>query len=481
MSQCNNRALVEEIGLDSLYSTRAIIGWCSATEILLGSERINYENIHYSGAEDASHAFSITGGAVGFQQFGAGQIDFKLGAKEGKFHFQRVGGPYKRIISVAEKTPVVLYDTAEKRAWLFPASAVMLHIAQTRHYEDPTNDEGELFKLFSKDTSTCSARERLLEDAGNLLSKSDGYQLKNMILDIWSLLEYLLDQSVRIDTAPGITPSVTLRDTLCGFEFKAVVEERSPVRLKSRHIDKTSGGWTDLVKDIDALVLFANGFEDLILPSTTAVTEQHLCHRYRTVPKGKDFLATTVKSLIDLYAVAGSPLDRSYLTSSSKLQWCVGGGGNLFGPCSKPTSFRCKCERLSQIVPSTAIGTVVGPADLDSHVAAGAAIFGQSGNLMKCLVGAHHEQQLRPNFLYSQPNTRIEVDVTVDAATVAMGLQQQVIVEDEEGEEEEIRDSDSSDPESPWNSQPSSGSSYTIPTSSDGTGNEVNDGIQSNE
>ncbi|KAF4537432.1 Pfs domain protein [Lasiodiplodia theobromae] len=364
----------------------------------------------------------------------------------------------------------------------------MLHIAQTRHYEDPTNDEGELFKLFSKDTSTCSARERLLQDAGNLLSKSEGYQLKNMILDIWSLLEYLLDQSVRIETSPGAIPKATLRDTLCGFEFKAVVEERSPFRLKSRHIDKTSGGWTNLVKDIDALVLFANGFEDLILPSTTTAAH-HLCHRYRTVPKGKDFLATTIKSLTDLYTVAGSPLDRTYLTSSSKLQWHVGSGcstpGNLFGPCSTPASFRCKCERLSQIVPSTAIGTVVGPADLDAHAAAGAAIFGQSGNLLKSLVIAQHQHQREPGVLYSQPNGHIEVGVTVNAAAGAMDQQQQVIVQDEEGEEEEeeeeegkedIKDNDSSDPESFWNGTPSLNSSYTTQTSAYGTGDGGNEG-----
>ncbi|OJD39051.1 pfs domain protein [Diplodia corticola] len=494
LSQSNTRALIEEIDLNSLHSTRAIVGWCSATEILLGSEKVNYENIHYSGAKDASQRLSITGGAIGFQQFGAGQIDFKLGAKEGKFHFQRVGGPYKRIISVAEKTPVVLYDTAEKRGWLFSASAVILHIAQTRHYEDPTNDEGEPIKLFSKDTSTCSARERLLQDAGNLLSNSDGYHLKNMILDIWSLLEYLLDQTVRIDTAPGATPKATLRDTLCGFEFKAVVEERSPFRLKSRPIEKTSGGWPALVKDIDALVLFANGFEDLILPLTTATTTagsatlsttrscHPLCHRYRTVPKGLDYLAATVSALIDLYDVTGCPLARNHLTSSSKLQWHVGGEvsstNNLFGPCTMPSDFRCRCERLSQVVPDTAIGTIVGPsADLNAYAARGAAtIFGQSGNLLKSLVGAGQQKSTR---FYSQPNAHINAGVTVDGADDAgMDRQRQVLVsaEEEENEEEkEVNDSDSSSQDGSRNSRPSQHSSFTTPTSSYGTGDGGND------
>lgn len=132
-------------------------------------------------------------------------------------------------------------------------------------------------------------------------------------------------------------------------------------------------------------------------------------------------------------------------------------------------------------MPSTAIGTVVGPADLDSHAAAGAVIFGQSGNLLKSLVNAQHHQKKHPDVLYSQPNRHIEVDVTVNAAAAAMDQQQQVIVQDEEGEEkeeqEDIKDSDSSDHESLWNSTISLDSSCTTQTFGNGAGDGGNEGM----
>lgn len=66
------------------------------------------------------------GGAVGLQYFGAAQANFTFGLKDGKCHFHR-SGSLKRFVPAAEKAPMVLYDTMEKRAWLVPASGVMIH------------------------------------------------------------------------------------------------------------------------------------------------------------------------------------------------------------------------------------------------------------------------------------------------------------------------------------------------------------------
>ncbi len=117
---------------------------------------------------------------------------------------------------------------------------------------------------------------------------------------------------MRDDLTPGATVKGTLRDVIQGFEYKAVVEERSPFRQKQSFIKKTSGGWPTLVRDIDALVLFANGYEDVLRPSGNTT----LCRLWQSVPKWKDYLAATVKALNDLCDVAGCRVDRMYLTST---------------------------------------------------------------------------------------------------------------------------------------------------------------------
>ncbi|KAL1633615.1 hypothetical protein SLS56_002763 [Neofusicoccum ribis] len=286
-----------------------IVGWCSSAQLFLGSELINYDNIHYSGAEDMDSHLKFVGGAIGFSQFGVGQLNVNFGVKDGKYHFQGNNGPYVEVLSRADDMRVTLYDNVEKRGWLVPASNVILHIAQARlrtGFLSAGNDSH--FKLFSKDTSECTARESLLRDSNKMIL--EGYRVKDMILDIWSLFDSLLARKLLKDAAPGIEPRCTMQEMLYGFEFQNVIRKRSPFSLKCCRIAKTSGGWIDLIRDIDALVLFANGFEDLIKPSQGC---QNLCHSWRSLPKGNDYLAVPVKMLKYLYNVAGCPLDQPRL------------------------------------------------------------------------------------------------------------------------------------------------------------------------
>ncbi|KAF7513369.1 hypothetical protein GJ744_009790 [Endocarpon pusillum] len=404
LDRCQDRASLNEVDLGSLRTTRAIVGWCSAASSLLGSNAANYGNIDYSGAKDADTPLKLAGGVLGFQQFGLAQLDFTLGPKDGKCHFQR-SGPYQRIISAAEKTPVVLYDTAEERAWLVPASGVMLHMAHHRNWLEPFETNGKWVELPATGPAGPPAKEILLGCASMDLSDCGEYAFKDMVINIWSQLEFLIDQNVRRDGTPGAAVTGKLRDVIHGFEFKAVVEERSPFRRKQKTIGKTSGGWPALIRDIDALVLFAKCYEDIIRPQTNN-NNQSLCSLWRTVPKGKDYLAASVKTLKDLYDVAGCRLDQTYLTSTH-LQWHRG-NSTLFEPCKTPGAYRCQCIRLQRIVPKSAIGRVVPPGLLVDDAAV---IFGQSASPLRGLIAA--PQKPKPNGIYSQPNVSLLTPATV--------------------------------------------------------------------
>lgn len=393
VGHCPDRCLLKAVDLGSLRKARAIVGWHSAVEAVLGREEVNYENIDYSGAEEASRAVRIQGGSLGFQQFAMGQMDFTLGPKDGRCHFQR-RGPYFRIVSSAEKTPVVLFDTGERRAWLVPASGVLLHAAQHRNWLDPYMAEGTKVRFKPGD----SFKERLLLNGSTSLSDDEQYQFKDMITGIWSMLEYLLDQKVSMDKSSGTALKATLQDVLTGYEFKAVVEERSPLRLKQCAIKKTSGGWPLLARDIDALVLFANGFEDILRPTGDGLG---LCRMWRTVPKGMDYLATTLHMIDDMYDAAGCRLSRQYLTASH-LRWHQG-DSILFDHCQNPATWRCRCNRLQQIMSGTAVGTITPPGNLQGKT--GGVIFGESGTLLK-----HFRRQRAPEpvGLFSQPNVTLD-------------------------------------------------------------------------
>ncbi|EON69931.1 hypothetical protein W97_09196 [Coniosporium apollinis CBS 100218] len=405
LDRCPNRATLEEVSLESLRATRAILGWCSAATSLLGSKTANYENIAYSGAEDAAAALSITGGVFGISQFGVAQANVTILPKWK--HCYKRSGTYNTIISDAEKTPVVLYDTGEKRAWLVPASSVMLHMAHHRNWIEPFQVNGKRIKLGTVGPTGPYAKEVLLNNALTNLSdlESEPYTFKDMILNIWSILEFLLAEQVERDRNPGLTVNGSLQDVVKGVEFKAIVQRRSPVRQKQATIQKTSGGWPALVRDIDALVLFADGYEDVIQPLMGNC--EGLCHMWKSMPRGKDYLATRVGTLEDLRDVAGPHLGRTYLIST-RLQWHRG-NSSLFEPCKTPQAFRCQCERLQRIVPNSAVGRIIPPGYL---VDDGAVIFGQSNNFIRDFVTAPQRQE--SSGIYSQPNVNIALPSSID-------------------------------------------------------------------
>ncbi|KAF2878055.1 hypothetical protein BDV95DRAFT_663285 [Massariosphaeria phaeospora] len=367
LKQCKNRLSTDELSFADLSMCRAIVGWCTSATSLLGSGSANYENIDYSGAEEADSPLKFAGGTIGIQQIGVAQLDFKLGAKDGKSHFQR---------------------------------NVMLHIAQHRHWLEPFEINGKKIDLVAPDTDSLSAKDKLRKNASKNLSDYEKYTFKDLILNIWSLLEFLIDQNVlRERSTPGASVKGTLRENISGFEFKAVVEERSPFRQKQVVVRKTCGGWPMLARDIDALVLFANGFEDLIRPRKDDT--KVLCNLWRSVPKWKDYLASGISTIKDLYDVAGSRLDRQYLTST-RLQWDRG-SSVVFEACRSPDAYRCRCNRLQQIVPKSAIGAIVPPGQLFDD---GAVIFGHSGSMIRNIV------QTAPRIhtttgLFSQPNVSL--------------------------------------------------------------------------
>ncbi|KAK5047147.1 hypothetical protein LTR84_007090 [Exophiala bonariae] len=329
LTLCKSRAYLNEVNLETARQARAIVGWHPKVHSLLGSDEAKYENISYSKAQGIQSSLKFTGAGLGFQQIGLAELNFALGPKADKCHIERAG-PYNRIVSMAERTPIVLYDTIERRAWLVPTSEVILHLAHSRNQDEPFEINGQPVKLFSAEPSGLCAKEALLRGASVDLSDCETYTFRDLVRRLWSILEFLLDQNVTEDQAAGMTVPTNLKETIQGFEFKAVVEEQSPLRRKQWTIDKTtSGGWPALIRESDALVLFASGLGDIIKPFSE--DEQPICTVWRTVPKFKDYLATSVKVLKQLYDVAGSSLDRTYLTTSH-LQWHRG-DSFLFEPC----------------------------------------------------------------------------------------------------------------------------------------------------
>lgn len=422
-NRCPGRALLNDVNYDSLTTTRAFVGWWSTTATHLGTADTNYHNIDWSDTQEPGRSTEFNGGALGFQNLGAGQLNFSLGRKDGKLHISR-SGPYQRIVKYASKTPVVLYDTCEKRAWLVPSSAVIAHIVQTRHFRERFSVGGKVVELTPTDPSLNvyeGAEQMLLKNRLVRLSNEElgvgELYFRDLVLNIWSLLESLMDMGIKKESSRDPAVHGTLRTHLKGWEFMDLVDERSPVRLKETAILKSHGGWTDLAKDINAVVLFASGFDDIIRP--VQQPGANLCHQWQRVPKDKDFLAAGVSILNRLYEEAGSRLTKKHLTSTH-LQWHR--GESLFESCPGPHGVRrydCTCDRLQHIFHESlfTLGKVNSPGPLMDE--GGAVIFGQSQCSTGFGLSTRRQRKMEPKAASKRDSIYIQANTTFLRSTEA--------------------------------------------------------------
>ena len=402
-NECLNRAMLEEVDHESLRTTRAFLGWWKCAQTHLGTADAAYDKIDWSPAGEAKRPARFSGANIGFQTMITGQLSFIMGAKDGRLHFSQKG-PFQRIVQCAEKTPVVLYDPVDRRAWFVPGLDLMLHIVQTRHHLSPYKIDGENVELTPVNTESgrLAATEAVEANQSRQLYERDvaaekNYYFQDAILDIWSQMERLMEKEDSVQACSGLALHGTMQSKVHGWEYMSLVHEKN-YRRKEVTAAKSSGGWVDLINDVDALVLFATGLDEIIRPVSDL---NNLCHPWRILPKGKDYLAAGVPILELLYSEAGSRLSRKHL-STSHLQWHR--GSTLFEQCSGMASHRCECDRTQQIYHDSLLktfGRVRPPGDLQEN---GCVIFGQ----------AHHPFKppktiaARQNAVYRLPNTSIQ-------------------------------------------------------------------------
>ncbi|KAJ8122133.1 hypothetical protein ONZ43_g1593 [Nemania bipapillata] len=373
VKQCSTRLLLLDLDFASLGTARSFIGWNSEVELRVGNETNDFDNIEFSDAPEVKSTLQIPGGSIGFQQFGFAQIDVTFGKRDGKCHFQR-NSSYRRIVAAAERMFIALFDTGERRGCLVPASGLLLHILRHRISSGLGGVPASKVKIAFADNST----ETLLKNAKLRLSpeEDEPLLLEEAVSEIWSILELLQAQSVSAEKNSKLEIHGTWQERLFAYEYKAIVEDWSPMPLKELGIRKTCGGWPKLVRDVNALVLLANGFGDLIRP----IGNQSLCHQWKALPRELDYMAVPVNVLLSLYSLAGCRQTKNRLTATN-LQ-LHGRGTSLFQPCPTPKEERCSCDRLQQVVSNSSFGQICVPELIEGN---GAVIIGESGSLLRRL------------------------------------------------------------------------------------------------
>ena len=341
--RCPDRLLLNELDETSLHSTRSFLGWWEKGETNLGSGSINYRKTGWSSAKESGRTMRISGATLGYSKVLTAQANFVLGPKDGTLHFSQPG-PFDRVIRSIETYPVTLYDFEDRRAWLVSALDVLLHTMATRNSQRPYMIGGRSVHLrFTQPHLRDATRQALLQNKSIQLVDDSEYYYKDAILEVWSQLEAMIDETVRMAQSPGVPIRNPFHDTLRGWEFMSLVEETPISPMKTRNVKRTSGEWVGLVKDLAAVTLFGRGFGELIRP----IRVEGLCQQWQCLPKGHDYLALGCRMLDELRRKAGSANDRNCLTSTG-LRLSL--KPYSFGHCTRRNAGSCDCERLQKII-----------------------------------------------------------------------------------------------------------------------------------
>lgn len=159
--RCPDRALLAQVDQEAIGTTRAFLGWWGNTVVQLGSSEPKYDEISWTELKEPGQSALFSGASIGFQTFGTGELNFTVGPKH-----------------VPKLKPVALTEA---------------------------------------DLSINEATEKMLfENAPVVLSRdsssSSDYCFRDLVLEIWSILELLIDQGVRKDNTAGVAFQLPPKD-----------------------------------------------------------------------------------------------------------------------------------------------------------------------------------------------------------------------------------------------------------------------------
>ncbi|MCJ1405385.1 hypothetical protein MMC11_008613 [Xylographa trunciseda] len=403
VQRCPNRSMLKDVSLECLKYSRAILGWCSTVQGRLGTADFDYKNIDYAeGLSDASRDVTITGANLGLSEHATMGLSVAFGRKGSKKHIAR-SGTFKTILDCAEDTPVVLFDPSkpDRRAWLVSASDAILHIVHTQNTHRPFKVNGEQVELCHADPEKNgwkAGRDAILRNASVKLEDSEwpderAIYFRDRFAGLWSDFEARLDM-VEQSIPDGIKVRGTWRHFLRGWQYMDLADRASSFGYKETTLHGTHGAWVHLVHEIDALVLFASGLQDLFRP----LSGTRICPKWRTVPTEKDYLTTGVPMLKRLFTKAGSRTTRNYL--AGRLQWHK--GCKLFEDYDCCGQYQCDCNRQQGLFYDewNTIGNLTRPDSLALEQDSGAVVFGKGP---PCAL--LRQPKPRQTELYSQKNT----------------------------------------------------------------------------
>jgi len=224
---------------------------------------------------------------------------------------------YSEVFEWVSDQFVALYDVTDHRGWLVDGASALLHLVRISLQLDETKPDSTYHWVFEKDKleedwANFSGRAASIRTLKSWKNRALPLYIKNQTFSngqpvntyatfgdrvdkVLHSLELLIEHQSRIATEGGVRFSQTLdiKKGILGFDVLDLVKSRPQCVLRIERFSSGDNSWISLLPAIGVLTIFGKGFGDLICPSMPDT----VCAAWRSVPKGQDYLASSVSTL----------------------------------------------------------------------------------------------------------------------------------------------------------------------------------------
>ncbi|KAF5249308.1 hypothetical protein FANTH_5389 [Fusarium anthophilum] len=346
----------EEMSLRHMEGKRHIVGWCTKATDLCGRHTANHE-IKPGGLPKASPSIVIDKLYIeGGSPVTAGLM-LDINKKAQPFWLQREMD-YPSLLNWVKLQPIVFYDVEERRAWLVDGASALLHLVRISLHMDINDPESAYDWVYDPSKLKdhwpgVGSRQAALQTLKNWENRAlniyvvckhvdpNGVPVtkystfEERVKRILHSIEKLIDRQAQAASQDGIKISQTLdpRRDVVGFDIVDIIDPTVHIYPRIQHLNSWGHGWIDLIPTIGITALFGRGFGDLI----RADEPDLICPSWRSVPVGKDYLASSISTMQMLHEKRLLRMEPGLVGGelTKKITWVA----------AKEASLHCKCVK----------------------------------------------------------------------------------------------------------------------------------------
>ncbi|PVH67907.1 hypothetical protein DL98DRAFT_523065 [Cadophora sp. DSE1049] len=318
--------------IQDLSRKRSFVGHFPKAQILIGTKEAGYKQFERSGAKVVKGSVVKFGQAINITMgtnFGtAGIVNMTAGTALKRTKYDTTPKQVPALIGDhlrnRRNRPHILYDVEKQTAWMIPEACVILYLMHRwASFQEPPSVTDDQQEAPANHSSSRQTRRSIAEYMPFIEAPCDGGKkaadaiwsnfsqplelpkyirsaedpekpvyVANIVMKMYFTIDALVEHQKR--KKPGFLTRQGSHPYMWGYEL-ADVAELNEAPAKGIRINRArSGGWYNLTKPKSEIaILFGSKLGNLIKYEP----DQMICHCWKSVPEGCDFLAAGSESL----------------------------------------------------------------------------------------------------------------------------------------------------------------------------------------